>query len=343
MKSSLKRNSDEHLCKFCLCPIDIDAPDVIKPCNCKTKLNCPFSNRIYSYCHERCLVEYRIQRSDNECYIRCEDCKTMYVFVIRNMSCWDKFMYYLTANMLMQTLMNVIWFTIYMALWTAPIFGFMILWRFTNNLAISNLLADRVINLGSWFPYYLLGSLTWATICLIYWMLFASGYCCTPVHCHSRYHGGYRGYYGNYYGGGYYPVFFVGGGHGHYGCGDCGCFGNSNNDTKEWLTVAVVLLIIAAILLALVLIYICYELTNLRYKQALKRALAIKYKVKGKLLNNLAPETHLNILERPPEYKGPAPSAPLYPAEPPPGYNFDVGEIPSDLPPAYNCGFDGKI
>ncbi len=348
MKKSLEFHDEQ--CKFCLCPINIDAPDIIKPCKCETKVNCPLPDRMYAYCHERCLIEYRIQRSDNNCYIRCEDCKSMYVFVVRNMSCWDKFIYYLTANMLMQTIMNMIWFTIYMALWTAPIFGFMILWRFTNNQSFSNLLADENINMGSWFPYYLLGSLTWATILLLYWMLFASGSCCAPVHCHSQYHSGYRGYYGSCYGGGYYPVFFVGGyGHhgGHHGggggCCGGGCCGDGGDDSKAMLIVAVVLLIIAAILLALVLIYICYELTNLRYKQALKRSLAIKYKVKGKVLNDQKlPWNTLNDLEQPPKYQSP-PSAPLYPAEPPPGYNFDADETPASAPSAYDCGFKCHI
>ena len=301
-RSSFTGYNSEELCRFCLVPINLDAIDIIQPCSCKTDTRDSLIVRIYRYCHIDCLTEYRIQRADNECYIKCEDCKTPYHFITADLNTVERFVFSMKVNQPVRYFLWVFWLLIYLGLWAAPIFGFMILWRYTNKLAFTALLEMNDLNMGTWFPYYLLGRLTWGAILGLYWWCCARGVFGPALHRHSRYHSGYREYYGTYSGGGYYPIFF------YSGSGSQGSHtssGTGSNDAKGLLIAALFFLILGALVLAGILIYICVELTNLRYKEYLKRAVTVKYKV-----------------TEPPEYQ-PEPSAP---------------------PPAYvDCGYNGLI
>jgi len=297
-RSSFTGYNSEELCRFCLVPINIDAIDIIQPCSCKTNTKGSLINRIYGYCHKDCLTKYRIQRSDNECYIKCEDCNTYYNFITVDLNKLGRYIFEVKVNRGVRYLLWVFWFFIYIGLWTAPIFGFMVLWRYTNKLAFTDLLKGNDLNLGTWFPYYLLGSLTWGTILGLYWC------CCTrrgvfgpALHRHSRYHNGYRKYYGTYSGGGYYPIFF------YSGSGSQGSntsIDTGSNDAKGLLIVVLIFLILGALALGGVLIYICVELTNLRYKEYLKRAIADKYKVTEEL--EFLPDYQIEPSSPPPSY-----------------------------------------
>ena len=301
-RSSFTGYNSEELCRFCLVPINLEAIDIIQPCSCKTNTKGALVNRIYGYCHTECLTDYRIQRADNECYIKCEDCKTHYNFITAELNTVDGFIFSMKVNRGVRYFLWVFWVLIYIGFWTTPIFGFMVLWRYTNKLAFPNLLEANDLNLGTWFPYYLLGSLTWGAILGLYWCCCARGMFGPPIHRHSQYHNGYRKYYGTYSGGGYYPIFFYSGSRSQ----GSNLSGSGSNDAKGLLIVALIILILAALALAGILLYICVELTNLRYKEYLKRAVAVKYKVEPS----------------PPDYQ-PEPSAPP--------------------PPYVDCGYNGLI
>ena len=272
--TSEESESDE-LCRFCLVPIHLGAEDVIQPCACTTYIEGSLTERVYSYCHISCFTDYRIQREDNDCYIQCEDCKTFYAFELQNLNRFDGFIISVKNNRAVRYFLWVSWLILYLAIWTCPIFGFMVLWRFTNHLAFSTLLSDNDLNLGTWFPYYLLGSLTWGTLLSFYWCCCVRGCYGKPLHHHSRYHRGYREYYGSYSGVGYYPIFF------NSGNANSSTSGTSSgtSDMKGLLIIVLFLLILTSLILAGVLIYICVELTNLRYKKYVKRLGTIKYKV----------------------------------------------------------------
>ena len=304
--TSEKSESDE-LCRFCLVPIHLEAEDIIQPCSCITYIEGNLTDRVYSYCHMSCFTEYRVQRANNDCYIQCEDCKTFYTFELQNLSRFENCIFFIKISRGVRYLLWVGWLVLYLAIGTSPIFGFMILWRFTNHLAFSTLLLDNNLNLGTWFPYYLLGSLTWGALLSFYWR------CCVregcwgkPLHHHSRYHRGYRDYYGSYSGGGYYPIFFYSG-NGNSSTNSSNCCENS--EIKGLLIIALCLLILTALILAGVLIYICVELTNLRYKKYVKRVGTIKYKV-------------------------------IKDIDTPPGYQPEPSEPP---PPYVECGYNGWI
>ena len=174
-RSSFTGYNSEELCRFCLVPINLEAIDIIQPCSCKTNTKGALVNRIYGYCHTECLTDYRIQRADNECYIKCEDCKTHYNFITAELNTVDGFIFSMKVNRGVRYFLWVFWVLIYIGFWTTPIFGFMVLWRYTNKLAFPNLLEANDLNLGTWFPYYLLGSLTWGTILGLYWCCCARG------------------------------------------------------------------------------------------------------------------------------------------------------------------------
>ena len=306
----LTNMSDEsesaELCRFCLVPIHLEAEDIIQPCSCTTYIEGNLTDRVYSYCHMSCFTEYRVQRANNDCYIQCEDCKTFYAFELQNLSRYKGFIFSIKINRGVRYLLWIVWLLLYLAIWTSPIFGFMILWRFMNHLAFSTLLLDNNLNLGTWFPYYLLGSLAWGTLLSFYWCCCVRGCCGQPFHHHSRYHRGYRDYYGSYSGVGYYPIFFYSG-NGNSSTSSSNCC--ENGEIKGLLIIALFLLILTALILAGVLIYICVELTNLRYKKYVKRLGTIKYKV-------------IKDIDTPPGYQ-PEPSAP---------------------PPSYvECGYNGWI
>ena len=303
-RSTFTGYNSEELCRFCLVPIDCDAIDIIQPCSCKTNTNDSLINRIYGYCHNDCLTEYRVQRSDNECYIKCEDCTTPYHFITTDLNTVDRFIFSVKVNQAVRYFLWVGWFLIYIGLWTTPIFGFTILWRHTNKLDFTDRLEENDLNLGTWFPYYLLGSLTWGTILGLYWCCCTQGVFGAPLHRHSQYHKGYRAYYGTYSGGRYYPIFF----YSSQGGGSNISSGTGNNDAKGLLIVALIFLLLGALVLTGILIYICVEMTNIRYKEYLKRTVADKYKVTEEL--------------PPPEYQ-PDPSVPP--------------------PPYVDCGYNGWI
>ena len=294
--------SDE-LCRFCLVPINLDAEDIIQPCSCITYIEGELTDRIYSYCHGSCFTDYRVQRADNNCYTQCEDCKTFYAFGLNHLSRAEDAIFSIKTNRVVRYVLCFVWFVLYLGVLIGPIFGFMILWRFTNHLSFSNLLMDENLNLGTWFPYYLLGSLTWSALLGFYWCCCVRDFCGEPLHHHSRYHRGYRQYYGSYSGVGYYPFFF------HSSSTTTGGSGGENNDVKGLLIVVLLLLLLIALILAGVLIYICVELTNLRYKKYVKRLGAVKYKV-------------IPNFDTPPGYQ-PEPSAPP--------------------PPYVECGYNGWI
>lgn len=297
----------DELCRFCLVPIHLEAEDIIQPCSCTTYIEGNLTDRVYSYCHTSCFTDYRVQRANNDCYIQCEDCKTFYAFGLQDLSRSENFIFSVKINRGVRYLLWAVWLVLYLVIGTCPIFGFMVLWRSTNHLEFSTLLSDNNLNLGTWVPYYLLGSLTWGVLLSFYWC------CCVrevygrqALHHHSRYHRGYRKYYGSYSGGGYYPIFFY---TGNGSSSTSTSSGSGNSDMKGLLIIVLLLLILTALILAGVLIYICVELTNLRYKEYVKRLGTIKYKV-------------IKNIETPPGYQ-PEPSTPP--------------------PPYVKCGYNGWI
>ena len=178
--TNTSEESDE-LCRFCLVPIHLEAEDIIQPCSCTTYTGGNLTERVYSYCHNSCFTDYRVQRGNNDCYIQCEDCKIFYTFEAQNLSRFENFIFSIKINRGVRYLLWVVWLVLYLVIWTCPIFGFMILWRFTNHLTFSTLLLDNNLNLGTWFPYYLLGSLTWGTLLCFYWSCCARGFCGQPL------------------------------------------------------------------------------------------------------------------------------------------------------------------